>query len=150
MIALMSTGAIMKSFLLLILCCSLPAIAQANNCLKVESFNDLAAFTSFEFSGWQAENKICTPKELRALDALRIQSALGISGVEFIKLGFDGQSCLSWESFTVDGSDKAYDLYLYEAGDNGSGFIFEKEKSSHPVAFISDGNGGEVLGCIEF
>ena len=121
------------------------------NCLPISNFSDLASFSSFEADfNWVGAQKIQTPASLRVIDILRIEKTIGENAVSFISnTNFDRiDGGLYYDSFTMDKTGKIYDYYAYEAGDNGAGFIYEQNQIN-PVAYISDGIGGEIIGCIK-
>ncbi len=138
----------MKFFLLILF--SLNNSYGESDCLQISNFEDLESLTSFENeSVWSKGRLIASPRDLTYLDNKRIYEAEGISGIEFMQhTGFDGRGIFQ-SRIKVLGSDREYDLYTYEAGDNGNGYIFAKNNSS-VVAFISDGQGGEISGCLKY
>ena len=123
-----------------------------SNCLNISNFAELGNLTSFDATdfNWTATHLIKDPSDLTPLHNERIKNALGIDGTTFLlHTGFDHQDeGLFWETVTVNSTGRAYDIYVYTAGDNGSGFIYEAGTSDRPAATISDGLGGEISGCL--
>ncbi len=119
-------------------------------CLDISNFADLEKYSNFEGTdfNWKTPHLIQNIDDLKAIDTVRIENAVGVSAIEFLEnTHFDHEnSGLYYGRFELH-SGKAFDYYVYEAGDNGSGFIFEVYNTS-PIAYISDGTGGEIMGCI--
>lgn len=138
-----------KRPLLVILSLLISYSSFAANCLHISDFDGLASFSDFDpDTGYVLSNEIRTPSDLTVIHNERIKTAEQIDGISFLTdTSFDDGGTLTWDTFTVNGTNKKYDIYLYEAGDNGNGFIFAHGDSSKVIAEIAE---KEIYGCIEY